>query len=126
MTLEKVEKAIKDGSYKMLERVKLMLHSIFLLECENPDIDLNTLLYILTFKYLSSQQEDLIYISNALLSRGFTSKHSNEEIVKCLRKEVGDNNICYKRWKDFFFIERVLFLLRKLEVNLKRESRVKA
>jgi hypothetical protein len=31
-----------------------------------------------------------------------------------LNKEVGGSNVAAKRWKDFFFIERVLFLLRKL------------
>ena len=79
---------------------------------------------MMCFKYLSSLNEDLIYISNALVQRGFVGRHTNEEIVTCLTKEIGNSSISYKRWKDFFFIERVLFLLRKLEMNLKRQSKV--
>jgi hypothetical protein len=38
-----------------------------------------------------------------------------------LNREIGNNNISFKRWKDYFFIERVLFLLRKLEVNTRKK-----
>lgn len=46
--------------------------------------------------------------------------------MTCLNREVGKNNIAYKRWKDYFFVERVLFLLRKLEVNLRSKEQLKA
>jgi hypothetical protein len=46
--------------------------------------------------------------------------------VECINREVGNSSVTYKRWKDFFFIERVLFLLRKLELNLRRRVRIDA
>jgi len=56
-----------------------------------------------------------------LIQRAFISEHRNDELVALLNKEVGNNNITFKRWKDYFFIERVLFLLRKLEINCRKK-----
>jgi len=78
----------------------------------------------MAFKYLSTQNEDLVFLSHSLIQKGLISSHSNEEIVDALTKEVGSNNINYKRWKDYFFIERVLFLLKKLEINMRQKKSI--
>ena len=120
LTLDKLEKTTKQGSNVFLEKLKLLFNSLFLLESDNPQIDLNIILYVLSFKYLSTRSEDLNYISSSILQRGFNVNHDSEEILCCLMKEVGNSSISFKRWKDFFFIERVLFLLRKLEINVRK------
>lgn len=125
-SLEALGQGLKGGSGQWLERVRLLLHTLFLLESENPQIDLDMLLYVLCFKYLSNQNEDLVYIANALLQRGFVGQHTNEQIVVCLSREVGHSSVASQRWKDYFFTERVLFLLRKLEVNLRSKDKVEA
>jgi hypothetical protein len=121
LSLAKFELAMKDNHSTFLEKMKLICHSLFLLESENPEINLNIILYFITFKYLSNQNEDLIYLSNLLIQRAFIGEHKNDQLISLLTKEIGRNNISYKRWKDYFFIERVLFLLRKIEINCRRK-----
>jgi hypothetical protein len=53
---------------------------------------------------MSAQNEDLVFLSNSLIQKGIISSHTNEEIVEALSKEVGSNNINFKRWKDYLFI----------------------
>lgn len=57
-----------------------------------------------------------------LVQRGLISPHGKDIIISLLDKEVGRNNISYKRWKDLFFIERVLYLLKKLEINCRKKT----
>lgn len=49
-------------------------------------------------------------------------QHTLKDIIKKLWKETGTNSISSKRWKDYFFIERELFLLRKLEVVVRKKA----
>jgi hypothetical protein len=45
-----------------------------------------------------------------------------KDVLGAIRKEVGNNNLTAKRWKDLLFIERILFLLRKVEQIVRKKS----
>ena len=59
-----------------------------------------------------------------IVQRAYLSNHSLEDIIDRLYKEIGGNSISCKRWRDLFFIERMLFLLRKLEHKCRQKLEV--
>ena len=99
-----------------MNRLKLICHKLFLLESDNQAINLEALLYLLPFKFLSPKHEDVIYLVLMLLQQGLLSKSTPQVLVSLLEREVGCSNVSQKRWKDLIFSERLLFLLRKLDV----------
>lgn len=121
LRLEKLESLLKDKNYDFLERLRPLLHTLFLLESENPDINLELALYLIPFRHLSSQSEDITYLASLLVQRALVGQHETGVLTGLLEKEVGRNSVCFKRWKDLFFVERALFLLKKLENNCRKK-----
>jgi hypothetical protein len=119
--LSQLELLLKDKSYDFLERAKPLLHTIFLLESENPDINLELALYFIPFRHLSAQNEDITYLASVLVQRALIGQHATSDLIRLLEKEVGRSSVCFKRWKDLFFVERALFLLKKLESNCRKK-----
>ncbi len=105
---------LKDKNYDFLDKLRPLLHALFLLESENPDISLEIALYLIPFRHLSSQQEDITYLATSLIQRALVAPHETLDLISVLEREVGRSSVNFKRWKDLFFIERALFLLKKL------------
>ncbi len=77
-------------------------------------MSLDIALYFLNFKFLSNHNEEILFLASLITNRAFIVEHTLQDVLAILKKEVGNNNLAAKRWKDLLFIERVLFLLRKL------------
>lgn len=75
---------------------------------------------MIPFRHLSGQSEDITYLATVLAQRALISQHETLHLLELLEKEVGRSSVCFKRWKDLFFIERALFLLKKLESNCRK------
>lgn len=85
-----------------------------MIETENPNMSLDMALYFINFKFLSNQCEEIVFLSGLIVLRALIIEHKLGDVLEKIKKEVGNNNLTAKRWKDLLFIERILFLLRKL------------
>lgn len=97
-----------------LEKMKLASLHLYLIECENPDIELDTALFFIPLKSVANTNHELMFIASLIVQRAFLCSHKLETVVNKLWVEIGNDSIACKRWRDLFFIERTIFLLRKL------------
>ena len=88
---------------------------MYIIESENPKVNLDVALYFIPFRYLSTNEQELSFIATLIVQKAYLTETPLKDILEKLWTEIGFDSISCRRWKDYFFIERVLFLLRKLE-----------
>lgn len=114
MKLKDIQNLVKSEGDNLIDRIKLTSLHLYLIESENQNVDLDIGLYFTPFKFLSNTNQELIFIASLIVQRALISNHSLDEILAKIWKEIGNDTISCKRWSDYYFIERILFLLRKL------------
>lgn len=112
-----MQQMVKTHQAKLLHKLKLIGLHLYMVESENPHTNLDIALYLIPFKYLTSAEQELSFIATLIIQRAYLSDTPLKEILDKLWKEIGFDSISCRRWKDYFFVERVMFLLRKLEVK---------
>jgi hypothetical protein len=86
-------------------------------DMDMPPID-NALFY-LSFRQMSNTNDELIQLSNRIVYKSLLTQHPIEELIRAMWRELGRDTISMRRWKDVVFIERILFLLFKVESKVR-------
>lgn len=102
-----------------MQRLKAQALSNLLLfsDMELPPLD--TALFYLSFRQMSNSNEEMIQIANRIVYKAMQTDYAVEELARALKREIGTDTLSMRRWKDVVFIERVQFLLLKLEAKVR-------
>ena len=80
-TLKEIRKLIDEKPKAIFDLIRKHSLHLYLIESENPYINLNTVLYFISLKYLSSSFEELVFIASLIVQKGYLCDHSVSEIL---------------------------------------------
>lgn len=86
-------------------------------DMELPPLD--SVLYYISFRQMSNTNDEMIQLANRIAYKALLTDYPVEELVRALWRELGKDTISMRRWKDVVFIERVLFLLMKVDAKVR-------